>query len=247
MGEKQRLDKLLSSQGTWSRSDVKKLIGKGKVSVNHEPITKADHKVDSEKDIIAVDGREIVCKQYIYLLMDKPSGVVCAVSDKTDKTVIDIIPEQYQRKGLFPVGRLDKDTEGLLIITNDGDFAHKVTSPKTNLYKTYQAVIDSSISEEDIQAFENGIVFKDGTKCRKAFLRQLDNNNNPLVEVRICEGMFHQVKKMLLTRGKKVLHLKRTAIGGLTLDGSLNKRKFAEIDYLAINDILFDNLYEIHC
>ena len=169
------------------------------------------------------------------------------MSDKKDRTVIDLIPEKYRRKDLFPVGRLDKDTEGLLIVTNDGDFAHKVTSPKTNLYKTYHAVIDSSISEEDVQAFTDGIVFKDGTKCRKAFLRQLNNDSTPLVEVKVCEGMFHQVKKMLLVRGKKVLHLKRTAIGNLTLDSTLNKRKFVEMNYLEIYGILFDNLHEIYC
>ncbi len=246
MSEIQRLDKFLASQGTLSRSEVRKMINSGKITVNGEVVKKADCKV-SFADKVCVDGQEITYKPYIYLLMDKPSGVVCAVSDKKDKTVIDLIPEQYRRKDLFPVGRLDKDTEGLLIITNDGDFAHKVTSPKTTLYKTYHAIIDSSISEEDVQAFADGIVFKDGTKCRKAFLRQLNNDSTPLVEVKICEGMFHQVKKMLLVRGKKVLHLKRTAIGNLTLDSILTKRKFVEMDYLIIYGILFDNLHEIYC
>ena len=246
MSELQRLDKFIASQGTLSRSEVRKMINSGKITVNGEVVKKADGKIRFD-DTVCINGQEILYKPYIYLLMDKPSGVVCAVSDKKEKTVIDLIPEKYRRKDLFPVGRLDKDTEGLLIITNDGDFAHKVTSPKTNLYKTYHAVIDSSISEEDVQAFADGIVFKDGTKCRKAFLRQLSWDNHPIVEVKVCEGMFHQVKKMLSVRGKKVLHLKRTAIGNLTLDSILNKRKFVEMDYLAIHGILFDNLHEIYC
>ena len=247
MSEQQRLDKFLSSQGVGSRSEVRKLIGKGKVCVNGKTVNNKEYKVDIQTDHITVDGIEIIYKKYIYLLMDKPSGVVCAVSDRTEKTVIDILPEEYRRKGLFPVGRLDKDTQGLLIITNDGDFAHRITSPKTHLYKTYHAVIDSGISQEDIQAFESGIVFKDGTKCQKAFLKPLEEGKNPLVEVRICEGMFHQVKKMLLTRGKKVLFLKRTAIGNMTLDSILNKRRFVEMNYLEIKGRIFDNLHEIHC
>ena len=136
MSELQRLDKFIASQGTLSRSEVRKMINSGKITVNGEVVKKADGKIRFD-DTVCINGQEILYKPYIYLLMDKPSGVVCAVSDKKEKTVIDLIPEKYRRKDLFPVGRLDKDTEGLLIITNDGDFAHKVTSPKTNLYKTY--------------------------------------------------------------------------------------------------------------
>lgn len=243
MSEQQRLDKFLSSQGVGSRSEVRKLIGKGKVCVNGKTVNNKEYKVDIQTDHITVDGIEIIYKKYIYLLMDKPSGVVCAVSDRTEKTVIDILPEEYRRKGLFPVGRLDKDTQGLLIITNDGDFAHRITSPKTHLYKTYHAVIDSSISQEDIQAFESGIVFKDSTKCQKAFLKPLEEGKNPLVEVRICEGMFHQVKKMLTVRGKNVLYLKRVAIGGLYLDSALTKNSVRTLNDLDILTIFVDELH----
>ena len=243
MEEQQRLDKVLSSQSTYSRSEIKKMMKNGQITVNGISIQKSDIKINPERDTVAVNGKTVCLKQYIYLLMDKPSGVVCAVSDKKDTTVIDIIPEEYKRKGLFPVGRLDKDTQGLLMITNDGEFSHKITSPKTNLYKTYHAVIDSDITPEDTEAFENGIVFKDGTKCRKAFLRQLPNTEEPTVEVKICEGMFHQVKKMLAVRGKKVIRLRRTAIGNLCADSIFHKRKIIEMNYLELYRILFDKLH----
>ena len=226
MEKQQRLDKVLSSQSTYSRSEIKKMMKNGQITVNGISVQKSDIKINPERDTVAVNGKTVCLKQYIYLLMDKPSGVVCAVSDKKDTTVIDIIPEEYKRKGLFPVGRLDK-----------------ITSPKTNLYKTYHAVIDSDITPEDTEAFENGIVFKDGTKCRKAFLRQLPNTEEPTVEVKICEGMFHQVKKMLAVRGKKVIRLRRTAIGNLCADSIFHKRKIIEMDYLELYRILFDKLH----
>lgn len=239
----ERLDKLLASQGTASRSDVKKLITKGKVTVNGITVKNGSVKVNPEQDIIVADGETLNTKKHIYLMMNKPSGVVSATEDNFDKTVIDIIPQKYKRKGLFPVGRLDKDTEGLLIITDDGDFAHKVMSPKHNVYKTYYAEIDSEIDQSDIDAFERGIVFKDGTVCKKAFLRKITGGEHPTVEVKICEGKFHQVKKMLLTRGKKVIYLKRTAIGKLELDVTLNKGEIKKMNILDINNTFVSDLY----
>lgn len=239
----ERIDKLLASQGTESRSDVKKLIYKGRVTVNGTIIKQCNYKVNTETDTIAVDGNILEINKHIYLMMNKPSGVVCATKDNTDITVIDLIPSQYKRKGLFPVGRLDKDTEGLLIITDDGDFAHRVTSPRKKVYKTYHAVIDSDINEADIAEFEKGIVFKDGTVCEKAFLRQLNDDETPLVEVKICEGMFHQVKKMLLIRGKRVIYLKRVAIGSLKLDDTINKNEVKKLSFLDINNIFVDEMH----
>ncbi|MEE0858780.1 MAG: pseudouridine synthase [Acutalibacteraceae bacterium] len=239
----ERLDKLLASRGTASRSDVKKLIAKGRVTVNGVVVKNSNVKVNSEQDIIVADGKTLDTKEYIYLMMNKPAGVVSATEDNFDKTVIDIIPQKYRRKGLFPVGRLDKDTEGLLIITNDGDFAHKVMSPKHNVYKTYYAEIDKPIDQSDIEAFQNGIVFKDGTVCKKAFLQKIADGEHPVVEVKICEGKFHQVKKMLLSRGKKVVYLKRTAIGKLKLDVTLNKGEVKNLSILDINNIFIDDLH----
>lgn len=239
----ERLDKTLANISTIGRSEIKKIISSGRVTVNGVIIKKADTKIDIESDIITLDGKDICLKKYIYLMMNKPSGVVCAVTDKNCETVIDLIPNEYKRKGLFPVGRLDKDTEGLLIITNDGNFAHRVTSPNKNIYKTYHAVIDSDINESDIKAFENGIIFKDGTLCKKAYLKQLTFEENPVVEVKICEGMFHQVKKMLLVREKKVLYLKRVAIGKLKLDENLHKKQVVELDDLDISNIFIDEMH----
>lgn len=239
----ERIDKLLASQGTASRSDVKKFIYKGRVTVNGTIIKQCNYKVNTDTDTVAVDGDTLEINKHIYLMMNKPAGVVCATKDKTDTTVIDLIPLKYKRKGLFPVGRLDKDTEGLLIITDDGDFAHRVTSPRKKVYKTYHAVIDSYINKEDIAEFEKGIVFKDGTVCEKAFLRQLNDDKTPLVEVKICEGMFHQVKKMLLTRGKKVIYLKRVAIGNLKMYDTINKSEVKQLSFLDINNIFIDEMH----
>ena len=150
----ERIDKLLASQGTKSRSDVKKLIKSGAVTVNGEKIKDFSVKINPEKEEVCIYGKPVSIAGYVYLMMNKPAGVVCATRDKKEKTVIDIIPEEFRRKDIFPVGRLDKDTEGLLIITNDGEFAHKVTSPEKNIYKTYHAVTDSSINASDIEAFE---------------------------------------------------------------------------------------------
>lgn len=239
----ERLDKMLAYQGILSRSEIKKAILNGRVTVNGIVEKSYSRKIDTEKDIVTLDNKEIEFERYIYLMMNKPAGVVCATKDKKEKTVIDIIPQDYKRKGLFPVGRLDKDTEGLLIITNDGDFAHRVTSPNKKVYKTYQAVIDSPINEDDIKSFEQGIVFKDGTICQKSYLKSVESSENYTVEVKICEGMFHQVKKMLLVRGKKVLYLKRIGIGKLFLDVNLAKSEVKKLNDLDINNIFIDEMH----
>lgn len=239
----ERLDKLLAQQGLLSRSEIKKAILKGRVTVNGAVEKSYSCKIDTYNDAVTLDGKEISFEKYVYLMMNKPAGVVCATEDKRERTVIDIIPQEYKRKGLFPVGRLDKDTEGLLIITNDGEFAHRVTSPNKKVYKTYHAVIDSPINEEDIKAFEQGIVFKDGTVCQKAYLKSVESFENYTVEVKICEGMFHQVKKMLLVRGKRVLYLKRIGIGKLFLDVNLAKSKVKRLSNSDINNIFIDEMH----
>lgn len=237
-----RLDKALASVGTKSRSDVKKLIKNGSVNVNGVVIKSADTKVDSEKDKVAVNGEEINIKEHIYIMLNKPAGVVSATEDNIDKTVIDILPENLKRKGLFPVGRLDKDTEGLLIITNDGDFAHRILSPTKKVYKVYIAVLDGKISEDDIKAFNEGIVFADGTRCKSAKLEIVKNDIPYTARVEICEGKFHQVKKMFKVCGKNVLYLQRICIGGLVLDGNLHKGQAKEISILDINNIFIGKI-----
>ena len=159
-----RLDKILVSQGVGSRREVQKRIKSGEVTVNGEIIRRPETKADAENDEIAVLGKVLNYSEHIYIMMNKPAGVVSATSDNHDKTVIDILPDEYRRRGLFPAGRLDKDTEGLLIITDDGDFAHKMLSPKNHVDKQYIAQLDGEITEDTIQKFEQGIVFADGTK-----------------------------------------------------------------------------------
>jgi len=238
----QRIDKMLSSQGIGSRSDIKIMVKKRLIYVNNVPIKDSGLKVDIDMDTVTVNGERVEYKEYIYIMMNKPQGVVSATADKKQKTVIDLIPPQLQRKGLFPVGRLDIDTEGLLIITNDGELAHNVLSPKKKVYKHYLATLDNYVTGDDIQAFADGIVFNDGTKCQPAQLEVIKNGENATVLVKICEGMFHQVKKMFLTRRKKVLFLKRLQIGGLKLDSNLNKGNCKEISKVDINDIFMGKI-----
>lgn len=239
----ERLDKMLAQQGVLSRSEIKKAITRGRVAVNGIVEKSYNRKINTDSDLVTLDGKEVLFEKYVYLMMNKPSGVVCATEDKREKTVIDIIPEEYKRKGLFPVGRLDKDTEGLLIITNDGDFAHRVTAPNKNVYKTYNAVIDSPINDDDIKAFEQGIIFKDGTRCKKAYLKAIKLSEPYTVQVKISEGMFHQVKKMLLVRGKRVLYLKREGIGSLYLDSELANSEVKKMSILDINNIFVDEMH----
>ena len=158
--------------------------------------------------------------EYEYFMLNKPAGVVSATDDNTCTTVIDLI-KTNNRKDLFPVGRLDKDTEGLLLITDDGDFAHSITSPKKHVDKKYVAKLDGEITEDTVKAFSDGIVFSDGTKCRSAVL-ECDENDKKTGIVTICEGKYHQVKKMFLCCGLKVVHLQRISIGGLYLDSNLH-------------------------
>ncbi len=217
----ERLDKILVSQNIGSRKEVQKIIKSGQVCVNGEICKKIDTKIDENADKIAVNGQAIEYKKNIYIMMNKPAGVVSASNDKYDKTVIDLLPEEYKRKGLFPAGRLDKDTEGLLIITDDGDFAHKMLSPKKHVEKKYIAKLDKEITDDTVKKFEDGIIFSDGTKCMPAKLEIVPDSDRRQGIVTICEGKFHQVKKMFICCGINVVHLKRISIGNLYLDSKL--------------------------
>lgn len=233
----ERLDKFLSSQTSMPRSEIKTNIYKGKVTVNDEIIKDIGKKIDINSDIIVLNGEQISYKKNMYIMLNKPKGVVSAVQDNKDRTVIDILPKNLCRKNLFPVGRLDKDTEGLLIITDDGAFSHKITSPKSKIYKVYQATLNRKLNENDIKQFADGIVFRDGTKCLPAKLEIL-NDSKALVT--ICEGKFHQVKKMFLSVGAEVLELKRLKIGNLLLDSKLNVGQAREMTTSEIDSIFKD-------
>lgn len=217
----ERLDKILSSQGICSRKEAKSLALKQKIKINGESVKRSDIKIDPEKDKIEVEGKIIDYKKYVYIMMNKPKNVLSASIDKRDKTVIDLLPDDFRRNNLFPAGRLDKDTTGLLIITDDGDFAHRMLSPKKKVYKLYEAKLDGELSDNCIKTLESGIKLNDGTffKPAKIFIPNLNDRTD--IHIEICEGKFHQVKRMFSYIGLNVIDLKRLRIGNLYLDDSL--------------------------
>lgn len=217
----ERLDKILSSTGHWSRREVKDLVRQGRVSVDGEKAKKPEDKCDSGKAVIQVDGQVVDCAPFVYLMLHKPSGLLSATEDKKQKTVIDLLPEHLQRRGLFPVGRLDKDTEGLLVLTDDGALAHELLSPKKHVDKVYYAKVDGQINREDVEVLAQGMTLGDGLECLPAGLEALGDGSECLVTLR--EGKYHQVKRMLAARGKPVVYLKRISMGGLKLDEALDK------------------------
>ncbi len=221
-----RLDRLLSECTALSRSRLRQIIKNGSVSVDGLPATSPEQKVDSDTARIELDGKPVSYEKFCYYMLNKPAGLLSATDDKKQKTVIDLFPPELKKKNLFPVGRLDKDTTGLLIITNDGEFAHRVISPKSEIVKTYHAHTAQPVDAADIEAFRQGIVLGDGTQCLPAELEKLPDGS---CLVYVMEGKYHQVKRMLASRGKPVETLKRLSIGGLKLDDSLLPGEFRQL------------------
>lgn len=217
----ERLDKLLASQGLGTRSEVQKLIRSGQVRVDGCICRQPAQKVDGHVQRIEAAGRPVGYKQHLYIMLNKPAGLLCVSRDPKAPTVMDLLPAALQRRGLFPAGRLDKDTVGLVLITDDGDFAHRMLSPKALIYKRYQAVIDGSVTQAHVAAFAAGTSLSDGTRCLPAGLRILQEGEHPLVEICIAEGKYHQIKRMFQALGRQVLWLKRVSMGSLKLDGTL--------------------------
>ena len=222
----ERLDKILSSQGIGSRKEVGQMIRRGMVLVDGKLQKRPEIRVDPQQSEIRVEGRVLHVQKYLYLMMNKPAGGLSAARDHHTPTVIDLLPENLRRKGLFPAGRLDKDTTGLLIITDDGDMAHRMLAPKNHIFKLYEAKLDIPVDETDVQAFAQGIPLKDFT-CLPARLEPIPGTNLARVEVR--EGKFHQVKRMFAARGKLVLELRRVRMGALFLDPSLKPGEAREL------------------
>jgi 16S rRNA pseudouridine516 synthase len=227
----ERLDKVLSNMGYGSRKEVKQMVKKGYVEIDGKVIKDSDFKLEPENCVIKIDGVEVKYRKYIYLMMNKPDGVVSATFDNYDETVIDLLEEEHKCFEPFPVGRLDKDTVGLLLITNDGELNHELISPKHHVDKVYYAEINKASGEEDIKAFQEGIVLDDGYKCMPAKLKILSSGEHgSTVEVTIQEGKFHQVKRMFISLDKNVVYLKRISFGPLELDEKLKEGEYRELD-----------------
>ena len=216
-----RLDKLISNAGYGSRKDVKSMLKKKRITVNDKTVKDGGFQINPETDIVKLDEETVHYEKYIYLMLHKPQGVVSATTDARDKTVIDLLDSAEQHFNPFPVGRLDKDTEGLLLITNDGALAHELTSPKKDIEKIYYAKIEGNVTEKDVQGFEKGIVLDDDYQAKPAGLQILRNGDASEVEITITEGKFHQVKRMFQAVGKEVTYLKRLSMGGISLDDNL--------------------------
>ena len=218
-----RLDKYISDCGAASRREIKQMIKAGRITLNGATADAPDMKLDPEKAVVAVDGATLKYEKNHYFMLNKPAGVLSATDDGKQKTVLDLFSPEHKRLKLFPVGRLDKDTTGLLLITDDGDFAHKVISPKSEIFKLYHAQTETPVTDADIAAFRQGITLADGTRCLPAGL-ELCADGSCLVTV--MEGKYHQVKRMLASRGKPVTALKRLKIGALELDKGLNAGEY---------------------
>ncbi len=225
-----RLDRFLADCGLGTRSEVKKKIKSGSVSVNGKTVTKADVHIDPIGDTVKADGSTVEYREFIYLMLNKPQGYISATRDGKTPTVLELVPEEYRHFEPFPVGRLDIDTEGFLLLTNDGDLTHRLLSPKKHIPKTYLAQIEKPLKEGDCEAFREGVVLDGGYKTLPAELREAEKQQEGFwAEVVICEGKFHQVKRMFESIDNKVLFLKRIKMNKLDLDENLETGEVREL------------------
>lgn len=231
---KMRLDKLLGHMGCGTRSEIKKWAKSGLILVNGAVVKDSGQQVDPDRDSIVLDGEEIHYREFVYIMLHKPPGVISATEDTRERTVVDLLPNDLQVFDPFPVGRLDKDTEGLLLLTNDGKLAHDLLSPRKHVPKTYYARIKGNVTETDIAAFQQGVTLDDGylTQPAKLVILQVNEEEDGVysqIEVTITEGKFHQVKRMFESVGKQVVYLKRLTMGSLALDPALELGAWREL------------------
>lgn len=229
-----RLDKFISTTTTLSRAEAKKIIKKG-ILINNILVKSPDYKVDEISDQVIVNGERLVYQKYVYLMMNKPQNVVSATEDAIDKTVVDILEEKDRIHKVFPVGRLDKDTEGLMLLTNDGELAHKLISPKKDVEKKYYVEVNGELKKEYIEIVKAGLIIDGGYECKSANLDILESSiEKSRAFISITEGKFHQVKRMMKALGTTVTYLKRLSIGTLILDENL---KLGEYRYLTEEEL----------
>ena len=232
--KEKRFDKIIASQFNISRKDARIGIRRGKGAVDGQVIKDPSAQVSVNSEIV-YNGQALNYKEYIYILMNKPKGVISASTDKSKSTVVDLVPQELKRNNLFPVGRLDKDTTGLLIITDDGEFAHNAISPKKDVLKTYIATLDGAVTQKMVEVFEKGVVLADGTVCKKAYLKPIGENK---AEIKISEGKYHQIKRMFGTVGLGVNELCRTGFGSLMLPDDLKEGECKELEIREIQAML---------
>lgn len=233
----ERLDKLIASRTDYSRKEVQKLVRSGAVLLNGHVASSADLKVDPLNDQVLVQGRPVQMAPYLYIMLNKPRGVVSASNDSSAATVVDLVPETLKRPGLFPAGRLDKDTEGFVLITNDGQFAHRILSPRNHIPKTYLVEVDGAIPQQVVEDFAAGMAFMSGERCMPASLQVGPAENQGKVILR--EGMYHQIKRMFLKHRLTVTRLKRVKMGGLELDPELKPGECREITSKELEKLLY--------
>ncbi|HHW03271.1 MAG TPA: rRNA pseudouridine synthase [Thermoanaerobacterales bacterium] len=243
----ERLDKILSTSGFGTRKDVKKLIKQGAVTVNGRTINDAGERVNPLTDDIRVFEKNVNYKKYIYIMLNKPGGVISSTRDDDDTTIIDLLDGKYSHRSLFPAGRLDKDAEGLILLTDDGQLAHRLLSPKSHVEKIYYVEVRGELNEDDVAAFAAGIPLEDFTALPAA-LEILEAGKISKALVKIHEGKFHQVKRMMKARNKEVVYLKRLSIGPLNLDESLEPGEWRELtdsEIEGLQNIVFDSKKEV--
>ena len=215
--------------GFGSRKEVRQFLKNGAVRVNDETEKKSGAIINTQTDSVTLLGEPVVYREFIYLMMNKPQGVLSATEDTRDKTVVDLLSSDFSHFNPFPVGRLDKDTEGFLLLTNDGKLAHNLLSPKKNVPKTYYAHISGAVTNEDVESFQNGVTLDDGYKTKSGELQILKTGDTSEIELTITEGKFHQVKRMFEAVDKKVVYLKRLSMGPLSLDEALSLGTYREL------------------
>ena len=236
-----RLDKFLSNMNIGSRSDVKKLIKQKVVKLNNKVITNGKIQLDPAKDQVSLNNKIITYEPYKYLMLNKPQGVISATTDPSQKTVLDLIAPEDQIKNLAPIGRLDKNTTGLLLLTNNGTLTHQLLAPQKHIAKTYSALISGIPTTKTIRLFKNGIDLKDGTQCKPALLKIIKSDplkNRSQIQITITEGKYHQVKRMFAACNMKVLTLKRLSMGTLKLDPHLKEGNYRALTTTEKNNLL---------
>lgn len=225
----ERLDKLICSQGMRSRREIGGVIRRGGVTVNGAVCRDPARKVDPAADLVTVEGEALRFSAFVYYMLNKPAGLLCVSRDPRAETVVDLLRPEDRRRGIFPAGRLDRDTRGLVLLTDDGDLAHRLLSPKKHIEKRYRAILDGSVDKRAVEAFAAGVVLADGTRCRPAGLCILQEGERPLVEITLCEGKYHQIKRMFGTLDRGVDWLKRVSMGGLMLDETLKEGEYRSL------------------